>query len=134
VAPFEYEGQVFSAIRRPGVAPLTQGVLTPTGQRYRAATREQTLIDCLERPDLAGGSENVLRSVGGFRHIDSDILLGIADSRSSSLRARLGWVLEKRAEPWRVPDAVLGKLAESLGSGPHYFASSRTSRGEWVKR
>jgi len=135
VVAFEYAGQEFQVIRSPSVTPLQQGVLLQSGRRYQVTTREQTLVDCLGRLELAGGPENVLRSVGGFRHIDIDTLLGIASSRSSSLRARLGWVLEQRAEPWQVQDAVLGKLAESLGSGPYYFVSSHTvGDARWVKR
>lgn len=135
VAPFEYAGQAYQPIRQSNPAPLTQGILTPSGHRYPVTTREQTLVDCLSRLGVAGGAENVLRSVGGFRHLDIDALLQIAATHSSSLRARLGWVLEKQAEPWRVSEDSLTELTESLGAGPHYFSSAPKPRdADWVKR
>jgi len=133
IASFEYAGQSYQAIRLPNTAPQTQSILAPTGRRYAVTTREQTLIDCLDRLALAGGPENALRSISGFRHIDIDVVLEIAAGRSSSLRARLGWVLQIQAEPWRVPQEVLLELAGSLSCGPHYFSSAVEPRDSyWV--
>jgi predicted transcriptional regulator of viral defense system len=98
-------------------------------------TREQTMVDCLDRVALAGGAENTLRSVGGFRHIDAEAALAIAARSSASTRARLGWVLEVKADTWDVSADALDTLAGTLGSGPYYFASAAHPRAAtWVNR
>jgi predicted transcriptional regulator of viral defense system len=109
--------------------------LTPAGRRYQVTTREQTLVDCLARLRQAGGPENVLRSVGGFRHIDAAGAIGIAWRASATTRARLGWVLEAKADQWRVAAEALDSLAGTLGGGPYYFAPfGKPCKPEWANR
>ncbi|MDR0847690.1 MAG: hypothetical protein LBN10_01390 [Propionibacteriaceae bacterium] len=135
IAPFAYAGQEFTSVRRPDRPIASQGLLSPTGHRYQVTTTEQTLVDCLDKPNLAGGPENLLRSVGGFRYLNVDDLVRIAKNYSASLRARLGWVLETQADDWDIGDDVLSRVAESLGSGPYYFYSSKTPRdSHWSNR
>jgi predicted transcriptional regulator of viral defense system len=135
VTPFGYEGQEYTPVALPKRRPLTQGLLTPAGRRYQVTTREQTLVDCLNRIALAGGSENALRSVGGFRHLNAETAAGIAARSSASTRARLGWVLAAKADDWDVSQGVLDLLAGTLGDGPYYFASASDPRdSHWVNR
>jgi predicted transcriptional regulator of viral defense system len=135
VAPFTYDGQDYSPVRRSGRLIASQGLLTSTGHRYQVTTTEQTLVDCLDRPNLAGGPENLLRSIGGFRYLDLDKLMCIAENYSASLRARLGWVLETKAAEWDIDDDVMKGVFQSLGSGPYYFYSSKTPKDTfWASR
>jgi predicted transcriptional regulator of viral defense system len=113
----------------------SQGLLTPSGHRYQVTTIEQTIIDCLNRLNLAGGPENLLRSIGGFHYLDATELLRIAEPYSASLRARLGWVLETNATDWAIDNETLSHLARTLGSGPYYFYSSQPPKdSHWVNR
>jgi len=134
ITGFGYAGQEYQPLRYPTTPPVTRGLLTPSGRRYQVTTREQTLVDCLARPNAAGGVENVLRSACGFAHLDVDGVLAIAAGSSATLRARLGWVLETRAVQWRVGTQALGTLAASLGAGPHYFSSAGIKHPHWVNR
>jgi predicted transcriptional regulator of viral defense system len=135
VAPFAYEGQEFAPMALPKHRIDSVGLLSPSGVRYRVTTREQTVVDCLDRVPLAGGVENVLRSVGGFRHLDAEAAIGIAGRFCASTRARLGWVLQAKADTWGVPRAALDTLAGTLGAGPYYFASQAGRRtATWVNR
>ncbi|MCL1840723.1 MAG: hypothetical protein FWF75_03085 [Propionibacteriaceae bacterium] len=135
VAPFVYAGQEYRPIAMPPRAPVVQGLLTPAGRRYQVTTREQTLVDCLDRIGSAGGPENVLRSVGGFRRIDASAVTEIALQSSASTRARLGWTLEAEADNWKIAGDVLDRLAATLGTGPYYFDSSAEPRDVcWVNR
>jgi len=97
IARFEYDRQEYWPIRRPAAPIEVRSLLTLAGRRYQVTTKEQTLVDCLDRVRLAGGPENTLRSVGGFRQFDMNHLLGIAERSTNSLRARLGWVLQAKA-------------------------------------
>ena len=113
--------------------PESQSLLTASGGAYRVTTREQTLVDCLTRPQLAGGPENVLRSLAGFTYVDAHKVADLAQRESLSARSRIGWVLQARREAWSVPEETLSALRGSLGAGPSYFWSSTQPKdGHWV--
>jgi predicted transcriptional regulator of viral defense system len=135
IAPFHYGDQsyvpVFIGVRQID----TLSVLTATGQAYRATTREQTLIDCLARPSLAGGPENMLRALSGIPYLDINRTLSLAHDLNHSARARLGWILEARQEQWHVGSKVIKVLATALGAGPSYFSAIPSPRdAHWVSR
>jgi len=133
IGPFEYSGHYYQPRRRPDRPTDTQQLFTVTGRRYPVTTREQTLIDCLARPGSAGGPENLLRSLSGFAYLDSNRLLSLP--ASGNTRAKLGWLLEAKREEWRVDDAILHGLQQSLGAGPYYFWSSRPPKdSHWANR
>ncbi|MDR2381313.1 MAG: hypothetical protein LBE08_09115, partial [Bifidobacteriaceae bacterium] len=135
ITAFDYAGQQYRPLGFPAAPVKAESLLTPAGRRYRVTTREQTLVDCLGRLALAGGPENALRSVGGFRHVDQGGLLALAEASSASLRARLGWVLQAKAAAWDVADPTLTSIANSLGGGPYFFSpSNRSGERHWVKR
>ncbi|MDR1513328.1 MAG: hypothetical protein LBS56_07605 [Propionibacteriaceae bacterium] len=135
IAPFTYEGQDYRPVASPTPPPATQGLLTPSGRHHQVTTREQTLVDCLARLSLAGGPENALRSLAGLRHIDAAAAVSLARHASATTRARLGWVLQAKADEWRVPAETLDALAWTLGGGPHYFApADEPDEPDWVNR
>ncbi|MDR1442989.1 MAG: hypothetical protein LBJ02_11540 [Bifidobacteriaceae bacterium] len=135
IARFAYGGQVFVPHRLGDREVDTQSLLTASGNAYRVTTGEQTVIDCLARPALAGGPEHLLRRLGAFAHPDVAKLLGLADAVSLSTAARLGWVLSTKREDWGVTDAQLAALARQRGKGPYYFWSSQPPRdSHWVNR
>jgi len=135
IASFQCDGQSYAPYYIGERQLDTISVLTAMGLAYRVTTREQTLIDCLARPSLAGGPENVLRALAGLSYIDGDKVGVLAQGIGHSGRARLGWVLEARREQWHVGDELLDVLVKSLGAGPFYFSSSAASeKAGWVSR
>lgn len=65
------------------------------GRTVRVTGRERTLVDCLDRLDLAGGAEEVFRSVGTYPFIKFDILLEyLLIQKKSSLYAKTGFLLD----------------------------------------
>jgi predicted transcriptional regulator of viral defense system len=110
-----------------------QSVLTKQGKRYSVTSREQTLIDCLNKTALAGGVENLLRSMGGFTYLDFDKLEKLVSNASQSTCARLGWLLESNKETWSVPDNALLNLHAKISKGPYCFhSSSEPKDSNWV--
>ena len=133
IAPFEYAEHVYQPRRRPSPRIDVQRLFTISGRSYPVTTREQTLIDCLARPGLAGGPENLLRSLSGFGYFDTDKLLSLP--ASASAHAKLGWVLETKRDEWHIEDTTLITLEKSVGAGPYYFWSSRPPKdSHWVNR
>ena len=102
--------------------------------RVLVTTREQTIIDCLEHPDRCGGIEEALRSLSLFPYVDAEILEGLASARSASLAARTGWLLEQKADSWRVPPAVLGAFEGMAKGGPFRLDKDSTESLGWSRR
>jgi predicted transcriptional regulator of viral defense system len=128
VAPFEVRGYRFERVAPPGAASADAFVTSARAEEtlVPVTTRERTLVDCLGRPALAGGVEELLRSVGGFTSMSASAvhrytrLLG-----SPTLAARAGWVLGMMAEPWVVDSGELELLRRSLGRGTYWLEPKR---------
>ena len=100
----------------------------------RVTTREQTLVDCLEKPSLAGGVEELLRGVSAFSYLDLCELLELVESSSASTVSRVGWLLEEKAEDWHVEEDLLSRLESRLGRGPYRLGHPRTGKSGWSAR
>lgn len=130
---FTYDGQDYLPYQLGDRTRETQSLFTASGKAYRVASREQTLVDCLDKPALAGGPENLLRSLASLTYVDAVKVAELAQQASFSTRARLGWVLQTRREAWGIGDEALSALREKLGSGPSYFWSSTSPKDSyWV--
>lgn len=94
------------------------------------STKERTLVDCLRDLPLAGGMEELLRSLGGFTSMSPGEVARYAWSLGSpTLVARAGWALELFADRWHVDASTLDKMGASLGRGTY-----RLSPGEARQR
>jgi predicted transcriptional regulator of viral defense system len=135
IAGFGYAGQVFVPHRLAGREVDAESLLTASGDSYRVTTREQTVVDCLTRPALAGGPEHLLRGLGAFTYLDVPKLPKLADAAGPSTVARLGWVAQTKQAAWGMSDQQLTALAGRLGHGPYYFWSSKPPKdSHWVNR
>ena len=99
----------------------------------RVATREQTIVDCLDRPGLAGGVEEAVRSVSAFAYIDPEALLGIVRGKSAATASRVGWLLSSKAEEWHVADELLDELKGMLGNGPYRLGRPGGEGAGWSR-
>jgi predicted transcriptional regulator of viral defense system len=130
VAPFEVRGYRFERVAPPAAVAAYPDAFVTSARAEETlvpvTTRERTLVDCLRRPTLAGGVEELLRSVGGFTSMSANAvhdytrLLG-----SPTLAARAGWVLSMMAESWVVSSGELEVLRRSLGRGTHWLEPKR---------
>ena len=103
------------------------------GADIRVATREQTIVDCLDRPGFAGGAEEAVRSVSAFAYIDSEALLGIVRGKSAATASRVGWLLSSKAEDWHVADELLDELKAMLGNGPYRLGRPGSAGAGWSR-
>ncbi|MCP4901001.1 MAG: hypothetical protein GY906_28870 [bacterium] len=101
------------------------------GVEFRTTTLERTLVDVLDRPALAGGVEEVWRSLLSVIAIDPIAieeyvtLLG-----GKTLAAKVGFFLDCRREELAVPDSLLKRLHSRIPRNPVYM--DRTRRGRLV--
>ncbi len=87
----------------------------------RVTAVERTIVDVLHRPALAGGVEEVLKSLDLVRYLDPAKLadyVELLDNRS--LASVSGWWLEKRHVALGVADDVLARLRARLPRSKHY--------------
>ena len=133
-APFTYHDFEFRRYAPPKVRETVQWttlVRRPEGV-VRVTTRERTLVDCLNRTDLAGGLEEVLRSLAGVPYVDaSNVLAYLKELASPTAVARTGWFLEQRAREWYVTEEALEGMRAMLGKGPYYLSRSNQA-GTWM--
>ena len=113
-----------------------RGVLTMErfGMPLRVASLERTLVDVLDRPDLAGGWEEVWRSLEGVEFLDLDEVVEYAlllDNATTA--ARVGFFLDQYREPLMVEEERHLKALRGRRPGqPHYLDRSRRSGGKLV--
>ncbi len=136
-SPFSFRGIRY--VPHPG----SDGISTQRmrGRAFRsilATTREQTLFDCLKRPEWAGGIEEAVRSLSALPYLDAGRAAELALADSASMAARVGWLLEAKAGAWRVPTDVIGRLrAASAGAVSKLDKRAAATRGwsrEWNMR
>lgn len=85
------------------------------GLDVRVTGVARTIVDCLERPDLAGGAEEIGHALGSVEFVDVEAVLTTTFARGNrTLAALVGWWLEKRREDFLVDDEVLDRLREMV--------------------
>ncbi|MCZ7663096.1 MAG: hypothetical protein M5U22_09280 [Thermoleophilia bacterium] len=142
IRDFEVRGYRFRRVAPP-LVPGSSATLSGFVTRIRAgqaivpvSTKERTLVDCLRDPSLAGGLEELLRSVGGFTSMSPERVAAYARLLGSpTLAARAGWTLEMFADSWRVDTSVLEEMRDLLGRGTYRLLPAiGESKREFVAR
>ncbi len=91
------------------------------GLSIRLTAVERTVVDTLHRPDLAGGVEEVLKSLDLVRYLDPAKIAGYVELLGTrSLASVVGWWLETRRGALGVSDDVLARLRARLPRSKHY--------------
>lgn len=103
------------------------------GMELRVTSVERTVADVLDRLDLAGGVEEVWRSLQSVPALDLESLEHyVAALGSSLLTAKVGFYLESRREDLAVPERLLDRLRGGIPKAPSYM--DRRRRGRLVAR
>jgi predicted transcriptional regulator of viral defense system len=99
------------------------------GVEIRVTTLERTVADVLDRPDLAGGTDEVWRSVQAVPALDPMALeLYVALLGSRTLAAKVGFFLESRRDELVIPDALLDRLRTRIPRAPVFMDRGRKGR------
>jgi len=156
IVDFEVRGYRFRRVPPPAVSEQV-GSLEKYVTRLRAGeslvpvtTKERTFVECLREPRLAGGLEELLRSLGGFTSMSAaavESYVGMLGSPTAVARA--GWALELFSDLWELDATVLERMRGHLGRGTYWLAPGAESQdfvsrwrlyvpaglpyGEWVR-
>lgn len=99
------------------------------GTELRVTSLERTVADVLDRPALAGGIDEVWRSLASVPALDPDPLLEYAELLGShTLAARLGFFLDCRRDELVVPGELLERLRTRIPRSPVYLDRGRPGR------
>jgi len=135
VKPTTFQGRVFVPVRPR--APLMK---SGRGERWiegaeragieiRITDLERTVVDALDRPALAGGLDEVWRSLAQVPALDPLSLeeyVGLLGSKT--LAAKVGFFLESRRDELAVPAPLLERLRCRVPASPVYMDRARGGR------
>lgn len=100
-----------------------------SGIEVRVTDLERTVADVLDRPGLAGGIEEVWRSLHSVPALDPDrIEAYVTRLGSRTVAAKVGYFLECRQEELVVPAGVLDRLRARIPAAPVYMERRRGGR------
>lgn len=83
------------------------------GQLVRVTSLERTLVDALDRPALAGGWEEIWRSMGSVEYFDGvRIVRYVEKLGNATTAAKVGYFLQEHSQSLPDSDGTLRKLEE----------------------
>ncbi len=97
--------------------------------------REKTIIDCIDRVDLAGGFEEAFKSMISFPSVNLERLYAYLQRiGKKGLFHKIGFLLslEDARKRWDVDQAFIFGLRKEVGEKVYYFATGK-GRGKLVK-
>lgn len=96
------------------------------GLMLKLTTLERTVVDCFDRPDLAGGAEELFNSLALVQRLRSDPLVRQAQSLGSAAACgALGWWLERERTRLGVSDKTLTALQALKPNHPQYVLGAK---------
>lgn len=118
----DFRGTTFVAVRpRKTLRDPDQHVITVNrqGLDVRVTDLERTVVDVLDRLDVAGGWDEVMRSLAHVRTLDAPAAASYALQLGvGATAAKLGLYLHSRQEELFVDDATLARLTAALPKRP----------------
>ncbi len=135
--PVEFRSYRFQSVRPPAALRAKQEehfdvkTVDRAGVAIRVTSLERTLVDVLDRHDLAGGWEEIWRSLEAVEFFDLDKVVKYAlllDNATTA--AKVGFYLEQHREPLMVEDAHLAPLKTHRPKRPHYMDRDGRGKGQ----
>jgi predicted transcriptional regulator of viral defense system len=138
--PLLFRGVAYRAVQPPKalIAKRQEDVGIEEHERQNRPIRvtglERTLVDCLDRPRLSGGWEEVWRSYESVPYLDVDLAVRYALLLANATTiASVGYFLELQQERWMVRGEHLDLLRAHRPAQPHYLGRRREERGRLIK-
>jgi predicted transcriptional regulator of viral defense system len=127
--PFNYKRFTFKPVF---VKDIISQVLEKTYQTslLKVSSKERTFIECVDRPQYAGGWEECVKSLENLSGIDTEKLISLTLRQTKkALPVRVGYFLEllKNRSPFyeHISDETLTKLKTKVRSPPQYLVRGK---------
>jgi predicted transcriptional regulator of viral defense system len=127
--PFSYKRFTFKRVE---VKDTTSQVLNKHyGKNFlRVSSKERTFIECVDKPQYAGGWEECIKSLENLSGIDEEQLLSLTlKQKGKRLLSRVGYVLEllKKRSPFyeHISDDTLNEIEMKTKGSPKYLVKGQ---------
>ncbi|HOS36312.1 MAG TPA: hypothetical protein PKW72_10900 [Treponemataceae bacterium] len=141
VEPLQFQDMAYHRVRVPPELTAREKedfgttIITRNGTDIQITGFERTMVDLLSRPDLAGGWEEIWRSLESIEYFDLDTLyeyLLLLDNTTAF--AKVGFYLEQHKDPLMVDEAFLQKLEQHKPKSLHYMQRQNRKDGTLLNR
>lgn len=139
--PFEYQSHLFRGIPTPKILRDKHkenfGVIAikRQGLDVKITSLARTMVDVLARPELAGGFEEVWRSLESIATFDvEEAIQYTALLENATLAAKVGFFLEQRPAALAVESKYLKRLQKMIPQKPHYLERGRRRSGKLIQK
>lgn len=141
IKPFEFRAQRFQSVAIPMVLKKSGdsnfGVeeLDRQGMVIRVTNLARTFVDVLDRIELCGGWEEVVRSISNMAVLDVDTVIKYCLLLNNRiLAAKVGFFLEQRQGAFSVSNDVLRPLMKKKPLTPQSLVAHEREGGQLVKK
>lgn len=105
------------------------------GLNIKVTSLERTLVDALDRPEYAGGWEEIWRSTEHIAILNFDKIIEYAILLdNASTIAKLGYFLEQHKEHFNIDESFLKILEKNKPRGIHYLDRTKRESGKFIQR
>lgn len=105
------------------------------GLNIKVTSLERTLVDALDRPEYAGGWEEIWRSAEHITILNFDKIIEYAILLdNASTIAKLGFFLEQHKEQFKIDEKYLKILEKNKPRGIHYLDRTKRESGKFIQR
>jgi predicted transcriptional regulator of viral defense system len=141
IKPFTYQNQRFRAVSFPQSLVIQNQMnnnvesMKRQGIDIKVTTLERTMVDILDRPDLAGGWEEVWRSLDHVilfnpaKLIEYTLLLN-----NATTVAKVGFFLEQRSILLQIDSSYIEQLLPHIPKQKHYLSRSQRIKGKYIEK
>lgn len=105
------------------------------GLTIKVTSLERSIVDALDRPDYAGGWEEIWRSAAHIPILNLDKVFDYATLLDNATTfAKLGFFLEQNKNNFKVEDSLLNAIENKKPNSVHYLERSKRESGKLIKR
>jgi predicted transcriptional regulator of viral defense system len=99
----------------------------------KVSTKERTLLECINRPQYAGGWEECIKSLDNLSGVNAEKIITLTlGQKRKTIRQRVGYVLEllRTRSPYyeHISDHMLEKLKTEKQGPPQYLVRDKKSK------
>ena len=110
------------------------GTYNRSGVKIRVTNLERTFVDIMDRPDLAGGWEEIWRSLESIEFFDLDqVVEYVLLLKNATTAAKVGFYLEEHRESLMVEEDYLKPIRAMRPRQPHYLNRGKRKNCKWNK-
>jgi len=141
IKPFEFQEQWYQSIAQPLELRTKNEILCEVetinrqGIDIHVTSLERTYVDVLNRIEISGGWEEVIRSISNIATLNINRVIAYClKLKNAILSAKVGYFLEQRQGAFAPTDEQIKKLLTQKPSAPQYLSKKQTEACKLIKK